>query len=171
MIHAYVLMTNHVHLLITATSKAGMGNVMQSLGCFAVQYFNDVYHRTGTLWEGRYKATLLNSEDYLLTCRRYIKLNPVRAGMVERPEEYEWSSYRAKVGLERVPWLDTDLCYVALGHERSRRASRYREFVTSAVPDGESALIRDAVQRGQLSGGASFQEAVARRFGRRAPLS
>jgi putative transposase len=93
-IHAYVLMTNHVHLLITPYSENGISKVMQSLGRFYVQYFNYQYRRTGTLWEGRYRATLLDSEQYLLICSRYIELNPVRAGMVLHAGEYPWSSYR-----------------------------------------------------------------------------
>ncbi len=92
-LHAYVLMTNHVHLLITPQAENGIGKVMQSLGRSYVQYYNYVYTRTGTLWEGRYKATLLNSEQYLLTCMRYIELNPVRANMVKHPSEYPYSSY------------------------------------------------------------------------------
>ena len=92
-IHAYVLMTNHVHLLLTPQSENGISQVMQSLGRSYVQYFNFRYRRSGTLWEGRYKATLLDSESYLLTCSRYIELNPVRAQMVKDPGEYPWSSF------------------------------------------------------------------------------
>ena len=93
-VHAYVLMTNHVHLLMTPSDELGIGKVMQALGWVYVQYFNHTYGRTGTLWEGRYKSSLLDSEGYLLTCSRYIELNPVRAGMVGHPAEYPWSSYR-----------------------------------------------------------------------------
>jgi putative transposase len=93
-LHSYVLMTNHVHLLITPMTETGIGKVMQSLGRSYVQYVNFRHRRTGTLWEGRYRATLLDSERYLLTCHRYIELNPVRAGMVADPAAYPWSSYR-----------------------------------------------------------------------------
>ena len=93
-IHAYVMMTNHVHLLITPITETGISKVMQSLGRRYVQHVNFKYRRTGTLWEGRYRATLLDSERYLLSCQRYIELNPVRAGMVKHPGEYPWSSYR-----------------------------------------------------------------------------
>ena len=92
-LHAYVLMTNHVHLLITPHSMDGIGKVLQMLGRYYVQYFNYTYDRTGTLWEGRYKATLIDSEQYLLTCMRYIELNLVRAGIEEHPKDYPWSSY------------------------------------------------------------------------------
>ena len=97
-LHAYVLMTNHVHLLMTPQEEQSIGKVMQMLGRYYVQYYNYSYQRTGTLWEGRYKATLIDSEDYsedyLLTCMRYIELNPVRAGMVTHPADYPWSSYQ-----------------------------------------------------------------------------
>jgi putative transposase len=93
-LHAYVLMTNHVHLLLTPKTETSIGKAIQSVGRYYVQYFNYHYSRTGTLWEGRYKATLIDSETYLLTCYRYIKLNPVRAHMVDHPSKYPWSSYR-----------------------------------------------------------------------------
>ena len=94
-IHAYVLMTNHVHLLVTPHTEDGMGKMMQMLGRYYVQYFNTRYQRTGTLWEGRYKATLIDTEQYLLTCMRYIELNPVRVkNRVRHPSEYPWSSYQ-----------------------------------------------------------------------------
>jgi len=93
-IHAFVLMTNHVHLLATPNDQYGISKMMQSLGRRYVGYVNATYQRTGTLWEGRYKSTLVDSEDYLLTVSRYIELNPVRADMVDHPAEYPWSSYR-----------------------------------------------------------------------------
>jgi len=93
LIHGYVLMTNHVHLLVTPQVDYGVSQMMQSVGRKYVRYINYQYRRTGTLWEGRYKASLVDSENYLLTCMRYIELNPVRAGMIELPGEYRWSSY------------------------------------------------------------------------------
>src|ERR1017187_9011678 len=97
-VHAYVLMTNHVHLLVTPETESSLSKTMQSIGRRYVQYFNHVYGRTGTLWEGRYKSTLIDSERYLLTCMRYIELNPVRAEMLAHPGDYPWSSYRANAG-------------------------------------------------------------------------
>jgi putative transposase len=91
-LHAYILMTNHVHLLLTPHSENGIGKVMQMVGRYYVQYYNYCYQRTGTLWEGRYKATLIDTEAYLLACMRYIEMNSVRAGMVAHPSEYPWSS-------------------------------------------------------------------------------
>ena len=92
-LHAYVLMTNHVHLLMTPTDETGISRVMQHVGRTYVLYINRTYRRTGTLWEGRHKASLVNAAEYLLSCYRDIELNPVRAGMVETPEAYPWSSY------------------------------------------------------------------------------
>ena len=103
-VHAYVLMSNHVHLLITPDIAAGIGKVMQSLGRCYVQYFNYRYRRTGTLWEGRYKAAPLDSEQYLLTCYRYIELNPVRAGMVRRPGEHPGRVIDAMRTVWRTCW-------------------------------------------------------------------
>ncbi len=93
--HAYVLMTNHVHLLMTPEDADGISAVMQSVGRRYVQYINKMYCRSGTLWEGRYKASIVSAEDYLLACYRYIEMNPVVASMVEHPGDYRWSSYRA----------------------------------------------------------------------------
>ena len=95
-VHAYVLMTNHVHLLISADRGESPGVLMKALGQRYVQYFNRTYRRSGTLWEGRYRSCLTQAEDYLLACQRYIELNPVRAGMVEHPADYPWSSYRGQ---------------------------------------------------------------------------
>lgn len=94
-LHAFVLMTNHVHLLMTPSDSQGISKVMQSVGRTYVRAINGLYRRTGTLWEGRHKASPINSEEYLLICQRYIELNPVRAGMVDHPSEYRWSSYQA----------------------------------------------------------------------------
>ena len=93
-IHAYVLMTNHVHLLVSPARIESLGKMMQMLGRYYVQYFNYTHQRTGTLWEGRYKSSLISSEQYLFRCMRYIELNPLRAGMVTEPSDYHWSSYR-----------------------------------------------------------------------------
>ena len=116
-IHAWVFMTNHVHLLATQSSQDAVPRMMQSLGRRYVQYFNSTYRRSGTLWEGRYKSSLVQTEQYLLACYRYIELNPVRAGMVNDPAEYSWSSYRCN-----ALGLDASMCsphgeYLALGSE------------------------------------------------------
>lgn len=119
-VHAYVLMTNHVHLLITPNNEDSISKVMQMLGRYYVQYFNCSYKRTGTLWEGRYKASLVDSEAFALTCYRYIELNPVRANMVTHPAEYPWSSYRQNaLGLEDK-LVTSHYLYDALGNSDRR---------------------------------------------------
>ena len=101
-VHAYVLMTNHVHLLATGHEKGALGRMMQSLGRRYVRYVNSRYRRSGTLWEGRYKSSLVDSDQYLLTCYRYIELNPVRAFLVTTPGDYRWSSFNCNAGKSRV---------------------------------------------------------------------
>ena len=133
-LHAYVLMTNHVHLLMTPHTENGLSKVMQSLGRIYVQYFNYRYKRTGTLWEGRYKATLLDSERYLLTCYRYIELNPVRAGMVSDPAEYPWSSYcENALGKDTHKLKPHDL-YCRLGQTKEERTQAYQILFESHIP-------------------------------------
>ena len=99
-LHSYVLMTNHVHLLMTPATGTGLSQVMQSVGRRYVQYVNINYKRSGTLWEGRHKASLVDAKYYLLACYRYIELNPVRANMVAHPADYRWSSYRVNTGIQ-----------------------------------------------------------------------
>lgn len=125
LVHAYCLMTNHVHLLITPNEVTAAGRFMKHLGQCYVQRINERLERSGTLWEGRYYSCLLNSDRYVLACYRYIELNPVRAGMVRVPEEYEWSSYvmRATGG---VTWLAPHVAYESLGDSPDERFATYR---------------------------------------------
>ncbi len=130
-LHAYVLMSNHVHLLITPWSDDGISRVMQSLGRKYVQYFNYRYGRTGTLWEGRYKATLLDSEQYLLTGYRYIELNPVRAGMVNSPSNYTWSSHKHNAHGKQDPLITAHPLYTALGKAAEDQQKAYQDLFKS----------------------------------------
>ena len=166
-LHAYVLMTNHVHLLLTPMAEHGVSHVMQDVGRKYVRYINHTYRRSGTLWEGRYKSSPIKQDEYLLACCRYVELNPIRAGIVDAPENYKWSSYRCKIGIEKPDWLDLDPCYKNLGNTDKERAKRYKQFVKGSIPDGEWALIREALQRGQLTGSNRFIEEVERKIGRR----
>ena len=121
-IHAYALMTNHVHLLLTPKANGSPARLMQSLGRRYVQYINRFYRRTGSLWEGRYKSSLVQAETYLLACYRYIELNPVRAEMVADPGQYRWSSYRANgLGLPDARLTPHPL-YLAQGSSAEERA-------------------------------------------------
>jgi putative transposase len=124
-VHAYVLMTNHVHLLLTPEREESAALLMKHLRQRYVQYINRTYRRSGTLWEGRFKSCLAQDEAYILTCCRYIELNPVRAGMVAGPGDYRWSSYRAN-GLGRAdPLVTPHAHYLRLGRTRDERLSGY----------------------------------------------
>lgn len=159
-IHAYVLMTNHVHLLITPHSENGISKVMQSLGRFYVQYFNHQYHRTGTLWEGRYKATLIDSEQYLLICSRYIELNPVRAEMVSHAGDYPWSSYHRNAMGEKNLLITPHQIYKTLGSNDTERKLNYRALFDNLMPDIEIEEIRVATNKAWVLGSDRFKERV-----------
>lgn len=171
-VFAWCLMTNHVHLLLQPEeSPAGLGRLMKALAARATRYRNRLERRTGTLWESRYKSSLVQTDAYLLSCSRYIELNPVRARMVGEPGDYPWSSYRERMG--QVGGLldaDDDPCYAVLGADDERRRDSYRRFVTEGIPAQELKLIRDAVQRGQLTGNARFVNQVERVIGRRVEM-
>jgi putative transposase len=140
---------------------------MKRLAGRYTRYVNRVERRSGTVWNGRYKSSPIETERYLMACSRYVELNPVRAGIVSAPEDYRWSSYGHKVGRSRLTWLDEDPCYANLGEIRSERESGYREWIAASVPNDEWQLIRLAVQRGQPSGSLRFHQEIERRLGRR----
>ncbi len=167
-IHAYVLMTNHVHLLMTPQHEEGIGKVLQSLGRRYVQHFNYTQKRTGTLWEGRYKATLIDSEPYLLTCYRYIELNPVRAGMVAHQRLYPWSSYRWHAEGKPDNLITDHPLYMALGKTNEVRQAAYRSLFRSQVGETTLTAIRDATNKGWALGDERFAADIAAAHGRRA---
>lgn len=170
-LYAYCLMTNHVHLVLEPPEDTRtVGKLMRRIAGRQTRMVNAAERRTGTLWEGRYKASPIQTDAYLLACTRYVELNPVRAGMVTAPEDYPWSSYRQKVVEHDFEWLDMDPCYEALGSAHSQRAERYAEFVAQMHSDAEVSVIRQAIQRNQLTGDERFVEEVARRMGRRIAL-
>jgi len=153
-----VLMTNHVHLLVTPQQQHNIGKMMQTVGRYYVQYFNYCYHRTGTLWEGRYKATLIDTEHYLLTCMRYIELNPVRAtGMVEHPSEYPWSSYRYNALGVSDPLITQHEEYSRLALLGEGRQSAYRELFKTHIPDITLEAIREATNKAWVLGDERFK--------------
>ena len=164
-IHAYVLMTNHVHLLVTADRPDGIAKLMQSIGRRYVQYINRSYRRTGSLWEGRFKSSLVQVEEYLLTCMRYIELNPVRANMVNDPAQYRWSSYRHN-GLGQVDERITPHpLYLALGKDEDSRLAEYRDLFRSELDEEALADIRLALAQGQPLGSERFSENVCAAVG------
>lgn len=167
-IHAYVLMTNHVHLLATPGNAESLPKTLQSVGRRYVQYFNYTYGRTGTLWEGRYKATLIDSEAYALTCMRYIELNPVRAGMVEHPADYPWSSYRANAqGVADARITAHDL-YRRLGRSAEARQAAYRLLFRAHLPKADVDAIRHATNKAWALGNDRFRDKIESLADRRA---
>lgn len=159
-LHAYVLMTNHVHLLMTPHEVGAVSRLMQTFGRNYAGLFNGRHGRTGTLWEGRYKSCLVDSEQYLLTCYRYIELNPVRARMVDDPAAYPWSSYRAN-GLGQPNTLITSQAtYLALDKEDAGRHAAYRELVQQALSEETLAEIRVYLQQQRALGTDRFREQV-----------
>ncbi len=138
--------------------------LLKHLAARQTRYVNTIERRTGTLWEGRYKSSPVETETYLLACSRYIELNPVRAGIVPSPGAYRWSSYRGKIGLWQDPGTDLDPCYEALGAPEQSRRNRYREFVGVGVLPSEQTLIREALQRGQLTGTQRFADEIERKL-------
>ncbi|MBN8477857.1 MAG: transposase [Burkholderiales bacterium] len=160
-IHAYALMPNHVHLLATPASPDAIPGAVQSVGRAYVQRFNLKNGRTGTLWEGRYRAAIVDDERYLLTCMRYIELNPVRAGLAGEPSAYRWSSYRANAAGRFDALVSPHPLYLSLGETATVRQAAYREIFAGAIPDDDLRLIRDSTQHAWAIGDASFGKVVA----------
>lgn len=127
-VHAYCLMGNHVHLLLTSGEPDSVSQLMKTLGQRYVQYINRTYERTGTLWEGRFRSSVVQDENYVLACYRYIDSNPVRAGMVQHPSDYRWSSFRVNAGLEPSAWLVPHPALTVLGEDAEARHIAYRKL-------------------------------------------
>lgn len=166
-VHAYVLMTNHVHLLLTPSRKDSAPLLMKHLGQRYVQYFNRCYRRTGTLWEGRFRSCLTQSEGYVLTCYRYIELNPLRAGMVSHPGEYRWSSYGANAEGRPDALITPHPEYLGLGVEELDRLAAYRELFSAHLDRERIEEIRRATNGNYALGDFRFRAQVARMLNRR----
>jgi putative transposase len=159
-------MTNHVHLLVTPSSAGAVSRMMQWLGRQYVGYINGRYRRTGTLWEGRYKSCLVDTERYLLTCYRYIELNPVRAAMVADPADYAWSSYRANAQASPDKVVVPHVEYLRLGADVSERCVAYRQLFKEVLDDDRLAEIRAYVQQQRALGTPRFQREIEAMIGR-----
>jgi putative transposase len=167
-VYAYCLMTNHIHLIVDPGIEEGsLAQLMKRVGGRQTRYVNKIERRTGCLWEGRYKSSPVSTDEYLLSCCRYVELNPVRAGIVADPADYRWSSYGAKTGRHEREWLDFDPCYKALTANEEDRSKAYAAWVKGTIPAGEWSLIRQSVQRGQLTGSSRFVDEIAMRIARR----
>lgn len=156
-IHAYVLMTNHVHLLMTPNSRESISRTIQYVGRHYVTYVNHTYGKSGTLWEGRHKGCIVSSDNYFLTCMRYIELNPVRAGMVDTPAQYRWSSFRHTASGCGGGIITPHECYRALGRTDNERGYAYRELFRTTLKPERVLDIRAAVQTGTPLGNDCFR--------------
>lgn len=159
-LHTYVLITNHVHLLMTPMQMHGVSHLMQDVGRKYVRYINHTYRRTGTLWEGRYKASLIDSDAYLLSCMRYIELNPVRARMVLHPSEYRWSSFAANAYGNANPILTPHPVYEQLGVDAVGRQHAYRELFRHHLDNNLLHSIREALNQELVLGREDFKDRI-----------
>jgi putative transposase len=166
-VHSFVLMTNHVHLLLTPTEVDGVSRLMQSLGRYYVRYINKKYDRNGTLWEGRYKSTLIDTEQYILIVSQYIELNPVRADMVEQPAAYSWSSFRRNALGTPIELITPHEVYERLAKTDKTRQKRYRALCEKELSDYSLEEIRSSVNRAWVLGSQKFKNEVALETGSR----
>jgi len=153
-------MTNHVHLLVTPANEDGLSRLMRYLGSRYVQYVNFVYRRRGTLWKGRFKSSLVDQEQYLLTCYRYIELNPVRASMVGQPQAYRWSSYASHALGKPDDLIDDHPLYVVLGNTGEALSAAYRALFRYQLDDAELMEIRDLLNKGLAVGAERFKDQI-----------
>lgn len=163
-VHAYCLMTNHIHFLVTPSTKTALSNTMKVVGSRYAQYINKTYRRTGTLWEGRHRASLVQAECYLFTTMRYIEMNPVRANMVSRPEEYRWSSYGVNAWGDES-WLSAHDQYMRLGQSEDDRCYAYRELFRYALSEEDLHFIRKAAHYCQPVGDDRFRADIEQKYG------
>jgi putative transposase len=166
-IHAYVLMSNHFHLLVTPQTQDGLPQMMQAVGRRYVRYFNDIQGRTGTLWEGRYKSTLIQTDRYLMTCMAYIDLNPVRAGMVAQTRDYLWSSHGHYIGQKVDHLITPHSLYWDLGNTPFAREAAYAELVNAGVSTDQQQALTKATLSGWALGEADFVNELQKKTRRR----
>ena len=167
-VHAYVLMTNHVHLLVTPGTADSLPRTMQTLGRRYVRYINTRRRRTGTLWKGRYRAAPIDSEEYFIACCRYIELNPVRAHMVEHPRQYRWSSYRAHAEGKDDALAAFHPVLRRLGRSLEAREQTYRDLIKEKLDPGFAEALRAATNGGWALGDERFRKKIAEAARRRA---
>lgn len=166
-IHAYVLMTNHVHLLLTPCKENSAALLMKNLGQRYVQYINHTYQRSGTLWEGRFRSCLTQSEDYVLACYRYIELNPVRANMVNHPRDYPWSSYKTNAEGKKSDLVIPHEQYLRLNTRDLERRRAYRALFKAHIEQPLDNEIRSATNGNFVLGNTRFQAQIEQALGRR----
>jgi putative transposase len=166
-IHAYALLPNQFDLLITPSDSTGLGRLMQWVGRYYVPYFNRKYNRSGTLWQGRYKAAVIDAERYFMTCSRYIEFIPVQLGIATSPADYEWSSYAHHTGARLDPLVTDHPLYWALGNTPFDREIAYKSLSEQTLTADEIHLLRDMTPKGWALGSEKFKANLAKNAGRR----
>ncbi len=166
-VHAYVLLPNQLNLLMTPSDLTGLGRLMQWVGRSYVPYFNRKYNRFGALWQGRYKATVIDADHYLITCSRYIEFLPVQFGIVGSPQDYNWSSYPHHIGAKPDPLVTDHPLYWALGNTPFDREVVYKALSEQALTTGEIQLLTDATLKGWVLGSDKFKAGLAKNISRR----
>jgi len=170
-LHAYVIMTNHLHLLITPKDKEQLAKFMQSMANRYVRYFNAKHQRTGTIWEGRFKSCLVDSEHYLFTLYKYIEMNPIKAGMVKDIADYEWSSYRCNALGQPDSLLTEHKLYEDLGSSAELRCEKYREIFDALDITKQGSQITEATMRGEVYGSRVFHSEINKLISRATKLT
>ncbi len=166
-VHAYALMPDHLHLLVSPSDDTGLGKMMQWVGRHYVPYFNNKYDRSGTLWQGRFRATVIESEPYFLACSRYIESNPVRAGLVQEAVDYPWSSFSHHAGVKPDPLITDHPLFWALGNTPFDREVAYKELMNQGLASREIEAISQATLKGWPLGSEKFKTMLARQTNRR----
>lgn len=166
-IHAYVLMANHVHLLMTPDQNGGISKVMQSVGGRYAQYVNSTYRRTGTVWGGRYRSTIIDPDEYLLRCMCYIEVNPVRAGVASHPRDYRWSSYGCNAEGHKSLFVSPHPVYLRLGEDSRARCEKYQALFQLPIDARTVADIRDCTNKGWVLGNSEFRSKLEAILNRR----
>lgn len=164
-LYSYVLMPNHIHFLIEPLIAQDMAKFMKMIAQKYGQYINKKYKRTGTLWDGRYKSSLVSNDDYFITCCKYIEMNPVRAGIVSNPEEYQWSSYNIKIGMKNNYLIDLDIWYETLGKNNKEREEKYKKLFDEIMIESKLKEIRESIVKNKIYGNDEFKREVGRKFG------
>ena len=165
-LHAYVFMTDHIHLLVTPKNRTELATFMQSVANRYVRYFNAKYHRTGTIWEGRFKSCLVDSERYLFTLYRYIEMNPVRAGIVPSTTDYPWSSYHYHALGKPDKLITEHTLYQDLGSDTAQRCRRYRQIFDQPENQTMNTNITQATLKGEVFGSEQFHEKMGQLLNR-----
>lgn len=166
-IHAYTLLPDQVDLLVTPSDGVGLGRLMQWIGRYYVPYFNRKYVRSGTLWQGRYKATVIDAEQYFMMCSRFIELSPVRSSIVTNPDEYPWSSYAHHAGIKQDPVVTDHPVYWALGNTPFDREAVYKNLLEQVLTADEERTIKEATVKGWALGSEKFKTNLAKIASRR----